>query len=359
MRRRHTSTAVTLRLSPSARRAGWFSALLALAALLAVVTWATLQQLEIGPIWRAVAAAMAAAVPLVVSQLQAHQGNRRDRVHQLSRYFRFVTTSGGNRVKDIRDPEVLGVSPAATVGSSISNEVRKPTPYVRRAVDDVLDDALASHQFVLLVGDAASGKSRSAYEAMRRCFPERHLLVPTLPASLSVLQNLDVELRDVVIWLDDLDEYLGPDGLTASILDYILTSDLPVILLATMRVLQYAKFFGPEHHTARLERKVLERAWVVRLDRRLDDQEQARAAEKGADPRIAAALLQLHRYGLAEYLAAGPALLERLRTGGSPDVCPVGAAIVRASIDWRRMQLSRPISKEACHSWPEFISRHS
>jgi uncharacterized protein len=179
---------------------------------------------------------------------------------------------------------------------------------------------------------------------MRRAFPKRLLLVPTRRASFAVLQDLELELPDTVIWLDDLEGYLGADGLTTSVLDYFIDAPASVTILATMRVAEYAKY-GPEHHALRLERKVLERARVIRLERKLNDEEQVRAAEQGADPRIAATLLHLHRYGLAEYLAAGPALLERFKLGGSVDVCPVGAAIVRAAVDWRRMGLSRPIPK--------------
>ena len=70
----------------------------------------------------------------------------------------------------------------------------------------------------------------------------------------------------------------------------------------------------------RTERDALLRARRVHLERRLDAEERARAKEQAAEGRIAAALPHLDRYGLAEYLAAGPALLDRLKTGESSKV---------------------------------------
>src|SRR5205823_7631580 len=71
-------------------------------------------------------------------------------------------------------------------------------------------------------------------------------------------------------------------------------------------------------------------------------EERDRAKEQAADDRIAAALSHLDRYGLGEYLAAGPALLERLKSGAQP----VGTAIVRAAVDWQRAGLRRSVPRE-------------
>ena len=55
-----------------------------------------------------------------------------------------------------------------------------------------------------------------------------------------------------------------------------------------------------------------------------------------ADSTVRAAI---HRYGLAEYLGAGPDAVDRF-DGGETE-CPVGAALVRAAVDWRRAGLAR------------------
>src|SRR5207237_985211 len=61
--------------------------------------------------------------------------------------------------------------------------------------------------------------SPAAFEAMQRCFPDHLLLVPTGKGSLPNLEKLGIRLPDAVIWLDELDRYLGEDGLTTSLLE--------------------------------------------------------------------------------------------------------------------------------------------
>ena len=73
------------------------------------------------------------------------------------------------RVRDLDDPVVLGVHPAAADDSG-----RVP-PYVSRDLERDLEHALTeagrAGGFVLLSGESAAGKSRTAYEAMRRVLP--------------------------------------------------------------------------------------------------------------------------------------------------------------------------------------------
>jgi hypothetical protein len=57
-------------------------------------------------------------------------------------------------------------------------------PYVHRDVDDELDWAIAAGGMVLLHGRAASGKPRTAAEAMHRLRPEHSLLIPSSGAAL-------------------------------------------------------------------------------------------------------------------------------------------------------------------------------
>ncbi len=137
---------------------------------------------------------------------------------------------------------------------------------------------------------------------------------------------------------------MGPEGLTIDVLEY-LTDPIyghgAVTLLGTMGARHWANYFGSAAEVGKAERAVLEQARRVDLARQLDEREGERARELRSDPRIAAALPNLDRFGLAEYLAAGPALLERFKTGRMGPQ-PVGAAIVQAAVDWRRCGLLRP-----------------
>jgi hypothetical protein len=58
-----------------------------------------------------------------------------------------------------------------------------------------------------------------------------------------------------------------------------------------------------------------------------------------------AVLAGVERYGLAEYLGAGPDAVELYDDGAT--TCPVGHALVRAAVDWRRAGLARlvPLSE--------------
>jgi tetratricopeptide (TPR) repeat protein len=49
-------------------------------------------------------------------------------------------------------------------------------------------------------------------------------------------------------------------------------------------------------------------------------------------------------YGLAEYLGAGPEALDKFEKGETAN--PVGYALVRAAVDWRRTGLTRPVSEQ-------------
>jgi hypothetical protein len=101
------------------------------------------------------------------------------------------------------DPLMLGVlRPQIPADSGIG-------PYVTRSADEPLRDALSKSGFVLLIGEARAGKSRTAYEAVLHALPEQKLLIPfggdALPSAIA-----DPALRadEAVWWLDDLGRFL-------------------------------------------------------------------------------------------------------------------------------------------------------
>jgi tetratricopeptide (TPR) repeat protein len=99
----------------------------------------------------------------------------------------------------------------------------------------------------------------------------------------------------------------------------------------------------------RAERELLDQATDFELPRRFSETERQQAAEWTWDPRIADALAHAGRYGLAEYLAAGPRLWRRWRNARAVDSLAheqTGAAIVAAALDCRRAGLTRPVSEK-------------
>jgi hypothetical protein len=269
-------------------------------------------------------------------------------------------------ISDVQDPVTLGVHPAATFEdltaatgpAGLGLPGRVPV-YVPRDLDARLDAALAralaQGGLVLLRGDSTAGKSRAAYEALRRLPGELRVLVPHQRGSLRALLDGGVELRGVVVWLNDLERWLGGDGLDVGLLRRLLGGgDRRVLLLATMRASEYnlrsperdRDHPGPERDVLRAERELLDQAVDFELVRRFSPAEHQRAVERAWDPRIADALDHAGRYGLAEYLAAGPRLWRRWRNAravDNPDHEQAGAAIVAAALDCRRAGLFRPV----------------
>ncbi|MCQ4206977.1 tetratricopeptide repeat protein [Streptomyces longispororuber] len=216
-------------------------------------------------------------------------------------------------------------------------------PYVPRDADGQvrhhLRTAAAWGGMTLLVGDSTAGKTRTAFEALRAVFPHHRVLAP--PAGGGKLWQVAEAAhgggQPCVLWLDDLERYLGPDGLEPVVLEELGRSKVPV--LATMRSKPFQNLrTGPSQ-------QVLNVAEIVDLGRLWSESELSRAAEC-PDPRIADALAHHDLYGVAEYLAAGPALLREWRQAWSADGHARGAALVAAAVDLSRCGLPGPYSTE-------------
>ena len=269
------------------------------------------------------------------------------------------TTGWLPRVREVTDPVALGVHPAVDLPSqtpekAASNRPHNVPAYVPRDLDSALDQALTPGGFVLLVGDSTAGKSRAAFEAMHRRLADWWLLVPSKPESLRALLDAEIRFRDTVVWLNDLDRYLGSDGLDEPLLRRLRGDGTRrIVVLATMRAIEYAArspihdVGQPDHKRAqrRAEQTLLDQVtWRLEVPRRFSDAEQQRARTQGRDdPRIADALRHADRYGLAEYLAAGPKLLQEWRDAWAVGNQPAGAALVAAAVDCRRAGLEEPV----------------
>ncbi|MDW3845417.1 hypothetical protein NMK34_02205 [Micromonospora sp. BRA006-A] len=250
----------------------------------------------------------------------------------------------------------LGVHPPIQIGG-----LPHLPPYASRAVDAELDVYMESGGLILLEGDSAAGKTRSAYEAAARWFlrnPGWKFLRPRDGSALREAVAAQYSFDEVVVWLDDLENYLSSGGLDASLLRTIIPpGKTNVILLATIRSLAKSVFsqsatypdiptFAPDI------RRLFALARTIRLARELTAGERSGAAQLRSDPRIAAALDNDGGAGLAEYISAGPAIAERWNSG-KDGVEPWGAALVSAAIDFRRAGYLAPIPR----SWLKNAAR--
>lgn len=255
------------------------------------------------------------------------------------------------------DPLELGVHRTSRL------EGASPLPaYVPRDADSTVSAQLVEAReaggLVLLVGESTAGKSRCAFEAARRVLPEHWIIAPPAASDLSpVLAHISQTRpgrRKWVLWLDDLDRFLLPGGLDQGMLSALL--EQRVVVLATMRSEAYGNYSeralrGMETDVAsvrRLGSRVLNLIEPLVLDRQWSETEMGRLRSHLANPnfdsRLADAAHHHGVHGIAEYLAAGPKLLEEfLTTRRRPKGHPRGAALVQAAIDLARAGISTPL----------------
>lgn len=226
-------------------------------------------------------------------------------------------------------------------------------PYVSRNLDDDLEWAIHQGGMVLLHGPAAVGKSRAAAEALRRLRPTHRLLVPRDGNALREIVDTDVELGEVVVWLDDLERFLGTSGLDVSLLQRICPPGrAEVAVVATMRDEELARHTHAATMATTEQAAGIDQAAVellaqlhgrrrIRVAANLTATELDDARQVGArDPRVLRAITA--KEGFAEYLAAGTAMMDRWSIGDGPTFVR-GQALISAAVDCRRAGHHKPI----------------
>ncbi|MER5635374.1 tetratricopeptide repeat protein [Kitasatospora sp. NPDC002227] len=252
-------------------------------------------------------------------------------------------------VRQLDDPVAAGVHPAEWSAEGAP-------AYIARDAEPELRSLLAGCQFVLLVGESAAGKTRLAYESVRALYPDHRFVRPLGRTDLSAaLRLVGRGRRPAVLWLDDLEGYLGAGGLTEPELRALLAERVGrAVVVATMRAEEHRRYdareesrlTGSDRDLWRTERGVVQAARVVRVARRWSGPECERARLRARDPRIERALRSSGRFGVSEVLASGPALLDSWRDAWAPGANPRGAALVAAAVDCRRLGLRRPLPQE-------------
>jgi eukaryotic-like serine/threonine-protein kinase len=173
-------------------------------------------------------------------------------------------------VRDLRDPIALGVHPAATFGASLSDRL---PPFVTRQFSSQLGQVLKQDRFVLLVGESTAGKSRAAYEMMRAELQDYRVVEPTRRDGVLAAATCAAATPRTVLWLDDLERFLGSGGLTGAAVRDVLDADGAArFIVATMRSEEYAKFSGRSAPGLEgIGRDALRQGWdVLRLAARIE-----------------------------------------------------------------------------------------
>ncbi|MDY7227380.1 tetratricopeptide repeat protein [Hyalangium rubrum] len=246
------------------------------------------------------------------------------------------------RVANVDPYHVLGVT-ESELARRYARQAERP-PYILRDVDSELDKALTMSDLVLLVGHSKAGKSRTAFEAALRLYPQQPLLLPSDGKALVELFRADAPLQwssdPLIVWLDDLHRFLGPEGLSFSLLNTLAQHKGRVKVLATLTSRRYDDYMNSRGDVEKDIHLILRRFRQVHLSSELNEVETQRAKalypeepkEKLAD-------------GLGEHFVAADEL--RLKYDAGKESCPQGYALVRVAIDWRRAGLLRPIPESA------------
>jgi hypothetical protein len=148
-------------------------------------------------------------------------------------------------------------------------------PYVPRSVDEPLEKALAKDGFVLLIGVARAGKSRSAYEALLRRLPDQKLLVPYGGEALpSIVGDPALRSEGAVWWLDDLGRFLP--SLDGPSLDELLNGGHVVV--ASVRAETWEALLKADGDAGEQARNLLAGAFTVHMAAEHTPEELAEAA---------------------------------------------------------------------------------
>jgi cellulose synthase operon protein C len=246
--------------------------------------------------------------------------------------------------KNVDPYDVLGVARTEHLDDFVARGERPP--YISRTTADrELDEALKkANRFVILTGRAKSGKSRTAFEAVRRNFPDYAMLIPARPGDASrlpeLLQSYD-ELADsnpnTVLWLDDMERFVDAGSLSVSLISRAQQKHQALVIVATLRSIEFDKLTDAAGEIGRNAKDVLNRAVRVQLGDVLatGEQEKARQLYSARYPNLD------FKISVGESFVAAQQLKARYDTGA--ESCPEGAAVVRAAIDCRRIGVMRPI----------------
>ncbi|MFB9927941.1 tetratricopeptide repeat protein [Amycolatopsis halotolerans] len=234
------------------------------------------------------------------------------------------------------------------------NQGNAVPPYVTRDVDSEvkikLQQVCKSGGLVLLIGDSTAGKTRIVYETLQEIAPTKRLFRPFDKSDLRAsIVTIISNRKESLVWLDDLEQYLGPTGLTSPLVAYLKRAG--VAIAATIRGEQYQRFIqlAPDHVHDNLEQRsdfqrILDLGQSAIVRRRWSEAELQRAA-KSKDVRVIEAVQHSELFGIAEYLAAGPRLLDEWSVAWGAEMNPRGASLIATAVDFARAGISAPIPR--------------
>jgi len=274
------------------------------------------------------------------------------------------------RVVESGDRMELDVHPAIPLPRDAEPSLSPVFPeYIARAIDADLRAWIRARKeiggLVVLVGDAAAGKTRCLYEALCAEVPDWRMPQVDNGAQINELVRERVDLTRTVLWLDDIQNFFTDEPVTAGSIRQLVTGRLgPVLLAATIRADELERLesksareattgAADQRHASEVIRMLAhwsadsrggQPALRFHLDSSLDAEELARARRLAAlDPRLLAALRDADAGNVIETLAGAQKLIDRwMQDSGDR----AGRAVVTAAVTARRCGHPEPIPAE-------------
>ncbi|MGV9600710.1 hypothetical protein ACWDR1_29010 [Streptosporangium sandarakinum] len=257
---------------------------------------------------------------------------------------------GPGRLIDQVRPLQLEVHPAIHVGTCGRGLEELPA-YIPRAHDETLAEAVhevqaGASRLVVLVGGSSTGKTRALWEAVKSLpAPWRlwHPIDPGRPAA--VLAELPQVGPHTVVWLNEAQHYLLTadaaigEQVAGGLREVLRSRERgPVLVLGTLWPAYWKTLTAvpdPGRPDPYAQARELIKNASIRLPESFtgtDLDAAHRCAQQEGDSRLAEALRRASAGRLTQYLAGGPALLERYDNAE-----PAARAILDAAIDARRL----------------------
>ena len=215
---------------------------------------------------------------------------------------------------------------------------REVDDYVRRDVHDKLHDFLKDRTPVLVEGPSMAGKTRLVVQVLREEWPDARVLFPKSEDDVEkLLKNWRRPVRGAIIFLDELERFLGKEEFTLGVLNTWIDDSCTVV--ATTTRMNYTRW------RAELDSKfpgweIVNRFHPLPLEAKLSDDELGAVGSTS----YAGDLASIEQLGLGRVLGRAEDIRRRFMS--ALDSHKGRAGLVKAAVDWNRVGLGSA-SKEA------------